>query len=288
MLRYSSQMKLQHIGKQIRGIFRGCLLAFSLLDVLVRFWIMRLRRGRSLTQRDQAEWLHCACALIVRRLSMRVSASGPLPVSGLIVSNHLSHLDILLYAAVMPCVFVSKSEVLSWPMFGILARCGGTIFVERRRRHGVADPGASIAAALTAGIPVVLYPEGTSSDGSVVLPFHSSFLQPAVTTGMPVVPAAIAYLVASGSEVDLCYYGEISFFPHLLGVLGRDCVEARIIFSEGQRTYTDRKAAAKAARSDVVSLREALLNCSLPVSDCAKALNGTHYLVEDGEDRGSA
>ncbi|MBV8438126.1 MAG: 1-acyl-sn-glycerol-3-phosphate acyltransferase [Silvibacterium sp.] len=182
------------------------------------------------------------------------------------MSNHLSHLDILLYAAAMPCIFVSKSEVLSWPMFGILARCGGTVFVERSRSHGVGDPAASIAAALTAGIPVVLYPEGTSSDGSTVLPFHSSFLQPAATTGAPVVPAAIAYSVNDGAEVDLCYYGEITFFPHLLSVLGHDRVEGRIIFSDSPQIYTDRKTAAREARGEVVALREKQLARDGPVS----------------------
>ena len=205
---------------------------------------------------------------------MKAAASGPLPTSGLIVSNHLSHLDILLYAAVMPCIFVSKSEVLSWPMFGILARCGGTIFVERSRRHGVGDPAVSIASALTAGIPVVLFPEGTSSDGITVLPFHSSFLQPAITTAAPVIPAAIAYSVAAGAEVDLCYYGDITFFPHLMSVLEHDDVEGRIMFSDKHVVYTDRKAAAKASWSDVVSLRERLQASDAPVLDQEKPGTG--------------
>jgi lyso-ornithine lipid O-acyltransferase len=258
-------MTLRALQERSKAVFRGLVLAFSLTDVLVRFWVLRVRRGRSLTLRDRAEWLHRACVIIVRRLSMKASASGPIPPSGLIVSNHLSHLDILLYAALMPCIFVSKSDVLGWPMFGILARCGGTIFVERHRRHGIGDPATSVAEALTAGTRVVLFPEGTSSDGATVLPFHSSFLQPAVTTATPIVPAAIAYSVAGGAEVDLCYYGDITFFPHLLGILGRDGVEGRIIFSE-PRIYADRKVAAKAVRSDVVSLREALLSRTVPVS----------------------
>ena len=238
---------------------RGLLLALSLTDVLLRFWILRLKRGRTLTLRDRADWLHRACAIIVRRLSMRVSSSGLVPESGLIVSNHLSHLDILLYAALMPCVFVSKSEVLKWPMFGILARCGGTIFVKRDRKHGVEQPVSAIASALTGGIPVVLYPEGTSTDGSLVLPFHTAFLQPAVTTRTSIIPAAIAYWVADGTEADLCYYGKITFFPHLLSVLRREGVEGRITFGSEPRIYSDRKTAGKAARSDVILLRTRIL-----------------------------
>lgn len=264
-------MKLLHIEKKVTAVLRGLLLAFSLLDVLVRFTLLRIKRGRALSLRDRAEWLHRACAIIMRRLSMNVSASAPIPTNGLIVSNHLSHLDILVYAAVMPCIFVAKSDVLSWPAFGLLARCGGTIFVERGRKHGVGDPAAAIASALTAGIPVVLYPEGTSSDGSTVLPFHSSFLQAAVTTARPVIPAAIAYSVAHGAEVDLCYYGDITFLPHLLGVLGRDRVQGRIMFSKKPQVYTDRKIAAMAAWSDVVCLRESLLAHDVSVSAAEKS-----------------
>lgn len=266
MLSDSPQTTVLHIEKRTKAVCRGVLLAFSLLDVLVRFWILRLRRGRALTLRDRAQWLHRACAIIVRRLAMKVSASGPVPASGLIVSNHLSHLDILLYAAAMPCIFVSKSDVLSWPLFGRLARCGGTIFVERHRRHGVGDPAASLVSALMAGIPVVLFPEGTSTDGGRVLRFHTSFFQPAARADTPIIPAAIAYSVADGAEVDLCYYGDITFLPHLLSVLERDAVEGRIMFSDRPRIYADRKTAAKEAWSEVVSLREKQFARDTPLS----------------------
>ena len=258
-------MKALPIRNRTTALYRGFLLALSLLGVLVRFWILRLRRGRSLSLRDRAEWLHRACSIILRRIPMGASKSGPIPARGLIVSNHLSHLDILLYAALMPCIFVSKSEVLGWPVFGVLARCGGTIFVERHRRHGVGDPATLVASALTAGIPVVLFPEGTSTDGGAVLPFHSSLLQPAIATCTPVVAAAVAYSVPGGVEADLCYYGDISFFPHLLGVLGRDGVEGHVAFSETPRTYSDRKTAANEARLDVVLLREKRVGCGASV-----------------------
>ncbi|MBV8630053.1 MAG: 1-acyl-sn-glycerol-3-phosphate acyltransferase [Silvibacterium sp.] len=259
-------MRSHSVDKRARAFFRTLLLVFSLLEVLMRFWILRLRLGQRLTLRHQANWLHQACGIISRRLGLRVSVSGPVPASGLIASNHLSHLDILLYAAVMPCIFISKSDVLSWPMFGLLARCGGTIFVDRQRRHGVGNPATAVASALASEIPVVLYPEGTSTDGSSVLPFHSSFFQPGVATGTPIVPAAISYSAADCDEADLCYYGDLTFFPHLLGVLGRKWVEGRIMFSNNPATYTDRKIAAKTSWEAVVSFREKLLELTETVS----------------------
>jgi len=157
-----------------RSAFRSVALGFSLLEVLLRFCVLRWKHRDSLTRapltlEQRAQWLHEACVLILRRLAMRVSSSGSLPDSGLIVSNHLSYLDILFYAAVMPCIFVSKSEVLSWPVFGLLARCGGTIFIRRDRAASVDEVSTRMREALAAGIPIVLFPEGTSTDGSKVL-----------------------------------------------------------------------------------------------------------------------
>ncbi len=233
------------------------MLFLALLDVLARFTILRLRERHALGLRQRANWLHSACRTIVRRLSMEVTVSGSLPTSGLVVSNHLSYLDILFYASLMPCIFVAKSEVLSWPLFGILARCGGTVFVERGRSHGVDEPAREIADALTAGVPVVLFPEGTSTDGRTVLPFRSALLQPAIATHTAILPAVINYSLTDGVEADLCYYGEITFLPHLFSALARKGIKARIVFEEEAHVYPDRKIAAKAAWQSVVSLRDA-------------------------------
>lgn len=189
---------------------------------------------------------------------MRVSASGSLPDSGLIVSNHLSYLDILFYAAVMPCIFVSKSEVLSWPVFGLLARCGGTIFVRRDRAASVDDVSSRMREALAAGIPIVLFPEGTSTDGSKVLPFFTALFEPAVQLGAPISSAAIAYTLDNAIEADLCYYGDITFFPHLLNTMGRRGIHGRIQIEDGGDTFENRKVAARQTWERVVSARRTL------------------------------
>jgi lyso-ornithine lipid O-acyltransferase len=249
-------MRLLQPRKKKMGVVRRIVLAFSLLEVLLRFAILRLKHGGSLSLQRRAIWLHEACEIIARRLSMSIAVSGTLPTYGLVVSNHLSYLDILLYAAVMPCIFVSKSEVLNWPMFGILARCGGTIFTERRRVHGVNDSARRIGDALRLGIPVMLFPEGTSTDGNMVLPFLSALFEPAIATNSPIHTAAIGYSVSDGVEADLCYYGEITFLPHLLAALAHDGVEGRIAFGDQLDGQADRKLAAKTAWKDVVLLRE--------------------------------
>jgi 1-acyl-sn-glycerol-3-phosphate acyltransferase len=233
-------------------------LLVSLLEVLIRFAVLRARCRGEVSLQLRAQWLHRACKMIARRLSMQVTASGPLPASGMIVSNHLSYLDILFFSSQMPCIFVSKAEVLTWPIFGVLARCGGTIFVERGRGAVIDTVSSQIRGALDMGIPVVLFPEGTSTDGSSVLNFFPALFEAAVQAGAPVFPSAIAYELPGGREVDLCYYGEITFGPHLLTALARMGVLARIVFAENAMHYADRKSAARESRRQVLAHREAM------------------------------
>jgi 1-acyl-sn-glycerol-3-phosphate acyltransferase len=241
-----------------RSAFRSVALGFSLTEVLLRFCVLRWKHRDSLTLQQRAQWLHEACALILRRLAMLVSSSGSLPESGLIVSNHLSYLDILFYAAVMPCIFVSKSEVLSWPVFGLLARCGGTIFVRRDRAASVDEVSSRMHEALAAGIPIVLFPEGTSTDGSKVLPFYTALFEPAVQLGAPISSAAIAYTLDDAIEADLCYYGHITFFPHLLNTLGQKGINGRIQIEPGGTAFENRKIAARQTWERVVSARRTI------------------------------
>ena len=196
--------------------------------------------------------------MIAGRLSMKVTVSGVVPLSGLIAANHLSYFDILFFSSQLPCIFVSKSEVLSWPVFGILARCGGTIFVERGRGAVLDNVSCQIRAALEQGIPVVLFPEGTSTDGSTVLNFFPALFEAAVQTGSRVYPSAIAYEMVDGREADLCYYGDSTFGPHLLTALGQQGIQAHIVFAGEGESYSDRKAAARGARAQVIACRGAL------------------------------
>ncbi|HTV16765.1 MAG TPA: lysophospholipid acyltransferase family protein [Acidobacteriaceae bacterium] len=180
---------------------------------------------------------------------------GCKPADGLIVSNHLSYLDIPVLAAATPCVFVAKREVCNWPVFGFFARSGGTIFIDRQSRASTDAVAEQMVKALRRGVAVLLFPEGTSTDGSTVLRFHPSLLEPAITLGKPIVPAAIGYRVDGGEERDACYYGDIHFGRHLLRVLGRKGISAEIEFDSGAETDSGRKAAAQSLREKVMAMR---------------------------------
>ena len=177
------------------------------------------------------------------------------PAQGLVVSNHLSYLDIPVYAAAIPCVFVAKREVRSWPAFGFFARCAGTIFIDRQSRGSTDEAAQQIAEVLRTGVAVLLFPEGTSTDGSAVLRFHPSLLDSAIQLGAETTAAAIAYRVQGGEERELCYYADIHFAPHLLATLGRSGISAEVEFYPEREPPAERKAAALELRERVVAMR---------------------------------
>jgi 1-acyl-sn-glycerol-3-phosphate acyltransferase len=231
-------------------------LCCSLGEVAARFFLLRLRHGSRLELWRLAHWLNQSCATILRRIGVRVECRGMRPAQGLVVSNHLSYLDILAYSAVMPCVFVAKREVRNWPAFGFFARCGGTIFIDRQNRASTDNAARRIAETLQAGVVMMVFPEGTSTDGSEVLRFHPSLLEPAVQLGVDMTPAVIAYRVRGGEERDACYYGDVHFVPHLLRTLGRAGIVADVEFSLERGPYTDRKTAAVGLRDWVQAMRK--------------------------------
>ncbi len=206
----------------------------------------------------RAQWLHSSCRMVLRRLGLRLRVIGVLPRSGLIASNHLSYLDILFYGAAVPCVFVSKAEVRAWPMLGLLAELGGTVFIDRQSTASAAEAAGRIEELLNASVLVLVFPEGTSSDGSGVLRFYGSLLEPAVRIGAPVTAAAIGYSAGAGaSERDLCYYGDISFAPHLIEKLQLPDIVGTMRFASPGQVYDDRKLAASLTREAVIGLRSA-------------------------------
>jgi 1-acyl-sn-glycerol-3-phosphate acyltransferase len=179
-----------------------------------------------------------------------------MPDSGLLVCNHLSYLDIIALSALRPCVFVAKREVRGWPLFGWLARGGGTIFVERDSRSAAAQHVERISSAIESGLLVVLFPEGTSSDGATVLPFKSSLLHAAAEARCPVAAAGIDYRLAEGSVAhEVCYWRDMALVPHLLNLFGKQRIETTLRFSPARVRPNDRKTLARQLRAEVAALR---------------------------------
>lgn len=174
----------------VRAIWRVTL---SVLHVLLGALICAVAFpfiGPARRMRIVGWWSRGMLTLLGIRLS-RVGSIGAGPL--LLVANHISWLDILAINAVQPARFVSKSDVRHWPLLGWLVACGGTLFIERERKRDALRVVHQVAAALTAGEIIAVFPEGTTGDGHDVLPFHANLLQAAVATHAPVQALALRY-----------------------------------------------------------------------------------------------
>lgn len=204
---------------------------------------------------DRARWLQVCCRRLLRVFNVRLETHGPIPQRGLLVCNHLSYLDILVIGAATPSVFVSKCEVKRWPAFGWLASRAGTIFLRREKRMDVKRVIREMCAVLDNGALVVLFPEGTTSDGEEVLPFKTALFEPA-TANARLTAGSIEYAVRDGNVADeVCYWGDMTLVPHLLKLLGKRGVSAQVAFAPICARSAGRKELARAARAEVLRLK---------------------------------
>lgn len=239
----------------LRAFRRAVALAFALFLVVLRYWLLRLRGPITLERR--ARWVQRSAKGILAGLGIHYTVEGQPPSHGLVVSNHLSYLDILILSAATPCFFVAKIEIGGWPFFGKAARVGGTIFLDRSSLSSAMSVADQMIERLKMPIPVLLFPEGTSTDGSEVLPFHPRLIDPATSTGVQVTAAAVRYVIEGGMEErELCWFGDIEFLPHLMKTLETPGFAATLKFGV-PHVYSDRRAAADATWAEVTAMREA-------------------------------
>lgn len=237
----------------LRFLRRAVALGFVLGAAVVRYWMIRMRGPLTLERR--ALWLQGTCVRVLRSMGIRCEIEGEIPTRGLVVANHLSYLDIVILSAAMPCFFVAKSEIDDWPYFGRAARAGGTLFIDRTRRASAEKVAASISERLKLRVPVLFFPEGTSTDGTM-LKFHSSLFEPAIRDGAPITAVAIKYLLDDGRpERELCWFGDEALLPHLVRTLKTAGFHARLHFGE-PRVYESRREAADETFAEIAGMRE--------------------------------
>jgi len=239
----------------LRAVWRAVALGILLVAAIVRFCLMRLKGPLTLERR--ALWVQASCIAILHGLGIRSRVEGRPPERGLIVANHLSYLDVLILSAATPCFFVAKAEIDRWPVFGQLARAGGTMFVDRSSRASAERVTAEVEERLKGTVPVLFFPEGTSTDGSQLLRFHSRLFTPAVEAGIPVTAASLRYVPEDGSaERELCWFGDDVFLPHLWKSLRGPNFCAEVQFGE-PHVYTHRRIAADETQAEIAAMRAA-------------------------------
>ncbi|MFZ9931826.1 MAG: lysophospholipid acyltransferase family protein [Chthoniobacterales bacterium] len=243
----------------IRRIVRLAFFAAFLPLTLPAYLLFR-RRGRGNTAGQGVLWLQWMLRVAMGIVGGRLTVRGTPPRRGLIVSNHLSYIDIAALGSACPCSFVSKAEIRAWPFIGWAAELAGTVFVRRAHRREVTGQVEDIKNALARGVPVILFPEGTSTDGATVLPFRSALLQAALETGCGVTPAALGYRADPPGDTirDICWWGGVGFVAHLWRFLGLRSFEVTVIFGQSSPALLDRKKEAAKLHEEVCRLREVM------------------------------
>ena len=200
---------------------------------------------------------------MLKTLGVRTSVEGRPPAPGrLIVSNHLGYIDIATLASLLPAVFVSKAEVRSWPFWGAMASMAGTIFIDRGKKRDTVRVLQEMDGAFARGDSVVVFPEATSTDGSTIWPFKSSLLAAAAAAGNPVEWMTVGYDTPDregSARLQICWWGDMGFLRHFLGLCALRRIEARIAFGDQPQIHSDRKALAQ-------TLRGLMLTQHIPVT----------------------
>lgn len=211
--------------------------------------------GRSIV-RVRALWSQKLLRLAARINGCKIEVQGVIPSGGLLVANHLSYLDIAVLGALVPCAFVAKSEMRSWPVIGWLAAQAGTIFVRRDNRAGAAGQVDELQRALMDGATVVLFAEGTSSDGRQVLRFTSTLMQAAMNAGVPVTPVALSFRLAPPADAteEVCWWGDMKLLPHVLHLWTLASVDVSVAFGVTRLLGCDRKEEALRLQQEVASM----------------------------------
>jgi len=203
-------------------------------------------------------------AVFARILGLQVEYTGePVEGAGVVhLSNHLSYLDVQVLGRRLRTRFVAKEDVRAWPLFGLLARVQQTLFITRARQRA-GEAGAMVSAALDGPHGLLLFPEGTTSDGSGVLPFRAGAFAPlAARPGLLLQPVRIELLAADGRAIDAggdrdvyAYHGDATLLPHLWRFLRGSGARVRVRFLPPLRVgeHADRKRLARETWASVAN-----------------------------------
>ena len=195
-------------------------------------------------------------------LGVGLEVRGSTPAAGplMLVANHISWLDILVMHAAGHCRFVSKSDVQHWPLIGRLATGAGTLYIARASRRDAMRVVHRMTDSLLEGDILAVFPEGTTSDGRSLLPFHANLIQAAVSAGAPVQPVALRFTDAATGATSLtpCYIGDDSLVGSVWRTVGGPRVTAIVSYGEPQLCNgRDRRTWARDLRASVKALRQA-------------------------------
>ncbi len=257
--------------KAFRGSKIVWAFATSLTELVVR---------RPPTRRARAAWLTKFCRRVLAAVDITWRVTGPIPQAGAVITNHLTYIDILVHAALRPCVFVSAIEIRRMPLIGWISEMAGTVFVVRGAGGSAAKAAGGMSEGFHDGLPVVFFPEGGTSVGDVALmPLRSGLLATAIEAGAPVTPGFLRYQLTAEDRAagrttrEDVHWGEQTMPAHIWNLLGLHPFEAEVRFAAQPIAFSpaaiaDRKVAVEEAR-------EAMLQLSPPSNRTLESSPGT-------------
>jgi 1-acyl-sn-glycerol-3-phosphate acyltransferase len=227
------------------------LLLVGLSTVFVVFPFAAQPRRDALVRR-WSQWLVATCGVRIREsVAPGARSLADQPGGRMLFLNHISWLDIFVIDALAPTIFVAKSEIARWPLAGTLVARVGTVFVERGRRGAVHRVVKTLTGSLASGRRVAVFPEGTTSDGSRVLPFFGNLAEAAIHAGVPIVPVALRYVDAGGVRTRIpAFIGDDGFLGSVWRITGGQglVAELHVLPPIDTATGRTRQAIAREAR----------------------------------------
>ena len=218
--------------------------------------------GQTTRNRINSAWSRALIALAGARvvgsgvtLEAQLQRDGidPKTTGRLVLANHVSWMDIFAINAVLPSRFIAKAEIGKWPLLGVLVSRSGTLYIERGRRHAVAAMNATVREHLQLGEPIAVFADGTTTDGSELLRFHSTVVAPALDVGAEIWPVAIRYTERDKRSDAAAFVGDMGLLTSLAHVLLADqlAVEVAVLPPIAGSDATDRHTVARAARQAI-------------------------------------
>ena len=210
-------------------------------------------------QRDATVQVWARRMLDLLGVGLQVRGNAPQHGPVMVVANHISWLDILVLHAARHCRFVAKSDVRHWPLIGRLATGGGTLYIERESRRDAMRVVHRMAESLRSGDILGVFPEGTTSDGVSLLPFHANLIQAAISADAPVLPVGLDFIDNATGRISLspCYIDDDTLVGSLWRTLTGPPLSAVVSYGQPQRAGgRDRRAWARDLRTAVGALRQ--------------------------------
>jgi 1-acyl-sn-glycerol-3-phosphate acyltransferase len=197
-------------------------------------WLRQTARNRALRRWSRLLLAVCGTRLRVTGtpLTDEVARTGIAARSRgrLVLANHVSWIDVYAINAAVPSRFVAKAEIGDWPLIGTLVTLTGTLYIERGRRHAVAAMNHRVSERLKAGETVAVFPEGTTTDGTELLPFHSNLIAPALDVGCEIWPVALRYTEDGQRSKAAAFVGDMGLLTSLWNILLARRLEVEVAF----------------------------------------------------------